>query len=321
MLNDWKDAPGVLIVGAGWIGRQVGLRMAICGLRVAFADRSHEVLKDARAWMEDQAPHYLDAIEHDPPASSETASHENAGNESSKAPCFNAAEAALWHQRVAFGLPLADLAGRIEVVLECVSEQVGLKRRVLREYSREFPKQTVIASNSSYFTPSTLAQYVDMPERFAHWHFHVPLHRSSIADISGCGQTEPWVIERLTGLSERIGQYPLRLRREQSGYVFNWMLQSLLRSALELAAKDVVSIEDIDRAWKSVSGMALGPFAMMDHIGLDTIEQALANARWDDSEPIAIERLLAVLRQPIAEGRIGVKSGRGFYDHRNQDTP
>ncbi len=96
---------------------------------------------------------------------------------------------------------------------------------------------------------------------------------------------------------------------------FNWLLQSVLRSALELAARDVASLEDIDRAWKSVSGMPMGPFAMMDHIGLDVIEQCLANARWDKSQSMPIEKLLEVLRGPISQGHLGLKTGRGFYDH------
>ncbi|MCC6508897.1 MAG: hypothetical protein IT423_07305, partial [Pirellulaceae bacterium] len=288
----------VLIVGAGWIGRQVGLRMAICGLRVDLVDKNDRVLNDAKQWMEQSAELYVSSILESPSQlglTSEMASQ--------------------WSSRVGFGQSMEQLVADTAVVLECVSETLGLKRRVLREFSQLFPKQTIIASNSSYFTPSTLAEFVASPERFAHWHFHVPLHRSSIADIVGHGGTEPWVLDRLTELSGVIDQYPLRLRREQPGYVFNWLLQSVLRSALELAARDVADIEDIDRAWRTVSGMPIGPFAMMDNIGLDVIEQVLANARWADAQPVPIDELLAVLRRPISQGHLGVKTGRGFYEH------
>lgn len=291
-------SPRILIVGAGWIGRQVGLRMAICGLRVELADKSEAVLADARSWMSQASQLYVDSILNSPTISGLTAD-----------------VAQQWETRVSFGRPIDQLVGDTAVVLECVSETLGLKRRVLKEFSGQFPKETIIASNSSYFTPSTLAEFVVRPERFAHWHFHVPLHRSSIADIVGHPHTDPEVLERLTELTKIIDHYPLRLHREQPGYVFNWLLQSVLRSALELAARDVADIEDIDRAWKTVSGMPLGPFAMMDHIGLDVIEQVLANARWAEAQPVPIDQLLTILRGPISQGHLGVKTGRGFYEH------
>lgn len=314
-----SDDQRVLIIGAGWIGRQVGLRMAICGLDVTFIDRVPAVLDDAQRWMQTQSPRYMetilaDAAKRAADASTDCALPDGRRLKSPNIPITQAA-ASQWASRISFASSL-DLVGEsVSVVLECVPEQITLKRRILRDVSSRFPKTTIIASNSSYFTPSALAQFVESPERFANWHFHVPLDRSSIVDISGSPQTEGWVLDRLQGLTEQIDQYPLRLRHEHPGYVFNWLLQSLLRSALELVAADVVDIADIDRAWKAVSGMPIGPFAMMDSIGLDVIEQVLANARWDDAEPVAINKLLAILRDPIAQGHLGVKTGRGFYVH------
>jgi 3-hydroxybutyryl-CoA dehydrogenase len=311
-LNTLSDAQRVLIVGAGWIGRQVGLRMAVCGLQVSFIDRVPAVTEAARARMQASAPQYIEAVLVDA-ATAQAGMPERATGQPLTPLTREVAQD--WESRVDFERPLASLVEQTDVVLECVPEQIALKRRILREVSRQFPETTIIASNSSYFTPSTLAVYVESPERYAHWHFHVPLHRSSIADISGCDATAAWVLERLQRLTEQIYQYPLRLRHEQPGYVFNWLLQSLLRSALELVANDVVDVAEIDRAWKAVSGMPIGPFAMMDNIGLDVIEQVLANARWDDAQPVAIDRLLAILREPIEQGHLGVKTGRGFYEH------
>ncbi len=311
----------VLVVGAGWIGRQVGLRMAVCGLNVQFIDRAPAVLDSARNWMQSQSESYIQSILQETPTKTQQSAHSTSEDPrlaKDQPLMLDADFAAQWTDRVSFISSLEQCNQQIDVVLECVPEQIALKRRILREYSRQIPYPAIIASNSSYFTPSTLKQYVDTPKRFAHWHFHVPLHRSSIADVIGCEETEPWVIDTLVQLSDQIHQYPLRLRHEQPGYVFNWLLQSLLRSALELAAKDVVSIPDIDRAWKAVSGMPIGPFAMMDNIGLDVIEQVLANARWDESKATSIEQLLEVLRAPVSQGHLGIKTGRGFYDHSQQ---
>ena len=301
--------------------------MAMNGLRVLLSDRSDQVVADALAWIAD--------IASAPPET--TATQERTAQQS---------DDGAWKANVRAAPPLDYLADdvandfekddqsegmpgdwrSIDLVLECVPEQISLKKRVLRRLSSLFPPPTLIASNSSYFTPSVLEGFVTDPTRFAHMHFHVPVLHDSVCDIVGCAATYPAVIERLRVLSRRIGQYPLVLRHEHPGYVFNWLLQSVLRSALELSVLDVADPEEIDRSWKSVTGMPLGPFGMMDQIGLDVIEQVLSNARWGEPPEVSDAQLLDVLKPLIAQGHFGVKTGKGFYqyaeDHvQNQSPP
>lgn len=275
----------VLILGAGWVGRQVAARMARFGVDVWLLDREESVSKSAVAWMRRLGEFPDDRN---------------------------------WISRVRVASSLADLNAdetRIDLVLESVPEQISLKRRVLREVGTAFPPPTIIASNSSYFLPSTLGRFVEQPSRFAHMHFHVPVLSNSVVDIVGCEQTQPAVLQQLRSLANRIGQEPLLLRREHPGYIFNWLLQSVLRSALELAALDVADPQDIDKSWKAVTGMPLGPFGIMDRIGLDVIEQILSNARWAEPPGVPVEQLLALLSAHTSQGELGVKAGRGFYEH------
>jgi 3-hydroxybutyryl-CoA dehydrogenase len=278
----------VLIVGAGWVGRQIAARMAQHGVHVWLFDRNRIVCEQSLHWMR--------SIVSDPIESSSTAV-------------------------ISDWLPNVQIADQIfvpgtELVIESVPEQISLKKRVLREISESYSPPTIITSNSSYFTPSVLSRFVLGPERFAHFHFHVPVQHESIADVVGCDVTDPMVIDQLCELSARIGQAPLRLRHEQPGYVFNWLLQSLLRASLELVAKDVTDPAEIDRSWKAVTNMPLGPFGMMDRIGLDVIEQVLSNARWAEGDEVSLERLIEVLQGPLRAGNLGVKTGKGFYDYR-----
>ncbi len=277
----------VLILGAGWVGRQTAARLARFGLSLWLVDRSREVCAAAVEWMRD-----LPEFAPDP----------------------------AWVDRVQIAPSLRELRGSsvpIDLAIESVPEQVSLKKRVLRELSQAFPAPTIIASNSSYFVPSMLSGYVSQPQRFAHLHFHVPVLEDSVVDIVGCAETDPQVIERLRRLTLRIGQQPLVLRREHPGYIFNWLLQAVLRSALELVSLDVADPVDIDRSWTAVTGMPLGPFGIMDRIGLDVIEQILSNARWVDKSAteVPIEELLKLLAEHTAAGELGIKTQRGFYDY------
>jgi 3-hydroxybutyryl-CoA dehydrogenase len=287
----------VLIVGAGWVGRQVAARLARYGVMVWLVDRHSQVVESALEWIKQQAVLEKSISTETPP------------------PATQPNETACWTERVHVSTSLRAVRESVEIdlILESIPEQLSLKKRVLREVSALFPPPTLIVSNSSYFVPSLLCGFVSHPSRFAHWHFHVPVLRDSVVDIVGCSETDPAVLECLQKLTERIGQSPLRLRREHPGYIFNWLLQSVLRSALELAALDVADPSDIDKSWTAVTGMPLGPFAMMDRIGLDVIEQVLSNARWGEPPEVSVEQLLALLAQHTARGELGEKSGVGFY--------
>lgn len=276
-----------MIVGSGWVGRQIAARIAMHGMHAYLVDRSLALCNEALRWV-----HALGD-----PASQE--GHDLAARVHS------------------LGTLKESLAAppQVQLIIECAPEQVSIKRRILSEVSEQFASDVIIASNSSYFVPSMLAQYVHLPNRFANLHFHVPVLHDSICDIVGCEQTEDSVTLRLRDFVLRLGLEPLVLRHEHPGYVFNWLLQSVLKAALELVAQDVVDPEDVDKAWTTITGMQQGPFGIMDKIGLDVIEQVLSNSRWVNSQPVSIENLLQVIKPLTSSGKLGVKSLQGFYSY------
>ncbi len=209
---------------------------------------------------------------------------------------------------------IEGVAGEFDLVLESVSEQFSLKRRIIKSYSERFPSPTIIASNSSYFTPSMLQPHVVSPERFANFHFHVPIWRATLVDIASGPMTEDVTLQRLVLLSIRIGQTPLVQRIENPGYVFNWMLKALLQSALQLVDRKVAQPADIDMAWKKVTGMSIGPFGIMDQIGVDLIHQTMSHARFVDGDE-EWQPLVDILQPYVDSNRLGVKTGQGFFDY------
>jgi 3-hydroxybutyryl-CoA dehydrogenase len=125
------------------------------------------------------------------------------------------------------------------------------------------------------------------------------------------------VIALTIAFARRIGQIPIHLQRESHGYVFNTMFGAVNREALTLAANGVASIEDIDRAWMGVMKMPIGPFGMMDLVGLDTV--------WHISHYWArraffmrqLKKNAAFVKTYVDRGCFGLKSGQGFYTYPN----
>lgn len=282
----------VLVVGSGWVGRQIAMQTASHGCRTYLFDRLPKATEQALCWSFEQTERLV------------------------ARGVWNAENRANVQRLLSPALQLDDPAIQADLVIECVPEQASLKKRLLKELSETFEPTVILASNSSYFTPSMFQGSLAHPERFVHYHFHVPVFLSSAVDIMPWEGTSPQVVERLLVLSERIGQKPLLCRKEHPGYVFNWLLQALIRSALELADKGVATPEEIDQRWMDLSGMKKGPFWIMDQIGLDVVQQALQNSRF--TQPTPAEPLITFLEKWVVAGQLGQKSGGGFYSYQSQ---
>lgn len=285
----------VLVIGAGWNGRQVAAQCAAHGIRTYLADARHDAAMESIPWAVGYVAERV---------------AERVWPEQSIDKCRD----------LLIAIEMSDIGVLdIDLAIECVHEQVSSKRRVLREISAILPKSTIVASNSSYFTPSMLSKFVDHPQRFAHIHFHSPVWTATIVDIVLGPDAQPEILERLRTFAEQIGQTPIVQSVENPGYIFNWILQAMLKSSLELVDRKVASPEDIELSWKKITGMSVGPFGLMDLIGIDLIHQVLSNARWlgDYDET---QKLIDILQPWLDRGQLGVKSGQGFFDYSSNES-
>ena len=285
----------VVIVGAGWTGRQIAGQMLSFGLRVILCDPHRGALDASAEWILENLEPF--ASEGHWPKCSASEIHENLQ---------------LLELDSLLGEP--SRYGRIELVLESVPEQAALKRRLLKELSEAFGPETILASNSSYFVPSTFSRHVKAPERYAHFHFHVPIWKATVVDVAACPQTAKETLDRLTRLAIKIGQTPIVQTVENSGYIFNAMLKSVLRSALELLDRGIADPAQIDLAWTKATGMPTGPFGIMDQIGLDLMLQTMSNARFVEGDQVW-SPLIARIEPLVDAGHLGVKTGQGFFKY------
>jgi 3-hydroxybutyryl-CoA dehydrogenase len=205
-----------------------------------------------------------------------------------------------------------DASADTDLLIECVPEDPELKGRVLGQFNALCPPRTVFATNTSTLLPSMFAEATGRPDRFAALHFHIPVWSANVADVMPHPGTSEETTELLVDFARRIGQIPIRMRRESMGYVFNAIYTAMNRAAITLVANDVASVEEVDRAWMAIMKTPFGPFGALDDVGIDTAwhiteywagvtgdAQLRANADW--------------LRGYVDSGRTGAKAGEGFY--------
>jgi 3-hydroxybutyryl-CoA dehydrogenase len=280
----------VLVVGSGTMGMEIGFQCALYGCEVSLSDADPAAL----ATLGDRARSY--------------------GQEIVAAGFLDAPglEGALARMtRVTAAL---EAAGDADLVVECVPEDPVLKGRVFAELHPSCKPRTIFATNTSSLVPSMFAAATGRPGRLAAFHFHLPVWRSNVVDVMPHAGTDPDVTETLVAFARRIGQVPIRVARESHGYVFNAMYNAVNREAMTLVANGVASVEDVDRAWMGIFKMPIGPFGMLDDVGIDTvwhITDYWARTLGDDQ----LRRNADMLRGYLGRGRLGRKSGGGFYDY------
>jgi 3-hydroxybutyryl-CoA dehydrogenase len=137
---------------------------------------------------------------------------------------------------------------------------------------------------------------------------------SNVVDIMGSPQTSSETLEALAGVARRIGQIPLTLKKEYPGYLFNSLILPLLTAALTLVQQGVASCEDVDRAWMGVMKAPIGPFGILDRVGLDVARDIMQYTAFITGDK-QTKRNVDFLSELVAAGKEGMKNGHGFYDY------
>jgi 3-hydroxybutyryl-CoA dehydrogenase len=280
----------VLVIGGGTMGLQIGLQAAIHGLDVVLHDADQAVLDGAEQRLRGYgaAPVAAGVITAD------------------------ALEQAL--ARIERTADPAAAAAGADLLSESVPEDPVLKGRVLGQFNKLCPERTVFTTNTSTLLPSMFAAATGRPDRFAALHFHTPVWLSNVADVMPHPGTSADTTQCLVGFARRIGQIPIQLQRENIGYVFNALYSAINREALTLAANGVASVRDVDRAWMGIMKMPVGPFGMLDGVGLDTVWHITDYWARQTGDP-QLRANAEFLRAYLDRGHLGVKSGQGFYQY------
>lgn len=282
-----EDIRRVLIVGAGTMGQQIAFQCALHGLDVSLHDSDPLALPTAEKKLTRLAAGFVSW---------------------GRIPREQTAEILA---RIHYEADAATAAQDCDLLSESVPEDPQIKAGVFALFNKLCPAHCIFTTNTSLLVPSMFSDDTGRPDRFAALHFH-DIRTTNVVDIMPHPGTSPETMSALHGFCVRIAQTPIVLNRENPGYVFNTMLSHLFVAALTLAQRQVAAVEDIDRAWMGVMHAPMGPFGIMDQVGLGTVfsitdywaqktgdSQARANASF--------------LKAHLDEGRLGYKNGHGFY--------
>ena len=198
-----------------------------------------------------------------------------------------------------------------DIISESVTEDLALKQQVWAQFGAIAPEKTIFTTNTSYLLPTQIADFTGRPSLFCAFHFHDVFY-STVVDIMPHLGTSEDLISILEDFGRALNQVPVVVRKENHGYIFNSMLMALIGSAGKLRTKEVASIEDIDKSWMVNFHMPMGPFGILDSIGLDTAWHVTHKL-----EDPASQAFASLVKTYIDAGKLGEKTGEGFYTYPN----
>ena len=205
--------------------------------------------------------------------------------------------------------------GDADFVIESIAENPQEKIAFYTEMAKHLPEKTVVATNSSTMLPSMFAQYTGRPEMYLALHFANEIWKNPTAEVMVHAGTDPKYIDELAAFAEAIRMVPLKVMKEQPGYLLNSMLVPFLSAAEYLWAEGIGSVEDIDKCWMLATGAPNGPFRILDVVGLTTAYNIGRMKPGADDPTTTSGKICALLKEKIDRGEPGVNAGKGFYDY------
>jgi 3-hydroxybutyryl-CoA dehydrogenase len=210
------------------------------------------------------------------------------------------------------GVVSLDELADCDIVMEAIVENLDEKKKTFTALNEVVKKEAIFASNTSSLTVTQMAMFTRRPDQFVGLHFFNPVPVMKLVEVVRTLLTSQETFDAAFELARSFGKEPIACR-DNSGFVVNRLLVPYLLDAIRALEEGVASAEDIDKGMQLGCGYPMGPFTLLDFVGLDTTYY-IANIMFEEYR----EKRFApppLLKQMVQAGRLGKKSGRGFYEY------
>lgn len=280
----------ITVAGSGVLGSQIAFQTAFKGFNVSVYDINDEALERAKKHFKRLMGNYQKDL---------IATKE---------------EVRTAYERITYSSDLATSVADADLVIEAIPEVAQIKTDFYTKLGQVAPEKTIFTTNTSTLLPSMFAEATGRPEKFLALHFANEIWKNNTAEIMKHAGTDTKVFEEVIEFAKAIGMVTLPLHKEQPGYILNSLLVPLLDTAQSLLINEVADPETIDKTWRVATGAPLGPFAILDVVGITTAYNIASVKAKEGNKPS--EKVAHFLKtEYIDKGKLGVATGEGFFKY------
>lgn len=284
-----EDVKKVVVIGSGNMGRQIALNTAKYGFNVTVNDINSDALAAAQGWVDT----YL------------------AGRIAKGKMTQEAVDAA--KARLTFDGDIAHAVADADVVIEAAIENVEIKRKLFAQLDELCPEKTILATNSSSIGSSKMASATKRPDRVCNMHYFNPAMVMELIEVVRNPDTSDETVETIMALSRATGKTPILLQKEIHSFVVSRLMDGCFKEAFYLVDQGIATIEEIDIAAEKGLGYPMGPFRLLDQIGID-VSYNVRKLHYEETGNEA-DKPSHFLEEKVKEGKLGRKTGEGFYKY------